>query len=108
MNIEVQAAKTILPMVENMASTGGQCMDISQNARTNLCVTSKNTLPHLWTLVPQSEAIKSYLLSVHYVLGTLLRVYSHHLIASSWKPQVLILCFTHFPKVLQYKGMGLN
>lgn len=35
MSIEVQAAKTILPMVENMANTGGPYGDVSQNTRTD-------------------------------------------------------------------------
>lgn len=35
MSTEVQAARTILLTVENMASTGGQYMGISQNTRRN-------------------------------------------------------------------------
>lgn len=95
MSIEVQAAKTILPMVENMANTGGPYGDVSQNTRMdNGQRVHTLVLPPISVWLPvwrpknhppspldfglPSEATTSHLLSAHYVLGALLNVYSHH------------------------------
>lgn len=68
MNTEVLDTGTILPMVKNMASTGGQYLDASHNIRRNneqgvhtltlppICVTSKNHPPT--ALGPYSPSLR--------------------------------------------------